>query len=323
MAGLSRRGLLGLAALAALPARALDPPRWPAPQLTLVMAYPPGGVSDRLGRDLAERLRRAMRLTLVTEYHPGAGGTLAMDKLAQAPGDGSVLAMSAVTPLTLAPWMGTLRFDPLRAVAPLRALVETPVLVVGTQALAARDWPALLKQARIHPGGLRWASSGIATTGHLVMEQVRLDTGAPFVHVPYKGGGRQLQDALAGHFELLSTNLAADQLAWLQQGRLKALAVGAATRQAALPAVPTLAELGHPAANRWSTFGLFAPGTMPPALRTQLQTLLAGVLDDDWQAHVRGQHSQPSQLEGERFAGWLADESERNRRLAQAPAFGR
>jgi tripartite-type tricarboxylate transporter receptor subunit TctC len=90
-----------------------------------------------------------------------------------------------------------------------------------------------------------------------------------------------------------------------------------------LPAVPTLAELGHPAANRWSTFGLFAPGSMPPGLRTQLQDLLDSVLDDDWQAHVRGQHSQPSFLEGERFAGWLADESERNRRLVQAPAFGR
>lgn len=323
MAGLRRRALLGLAAAAALPVRALEPPRWPVAQLTLVMAYPPGGISDRLGRDLAERLRRALGLALLTEYRPGAGGTLAMEMLAQAPGDGSVLVMSAVTPLTLAPWMGALRFDPLRAVAPLRALVETAVLVVGTPALAAADWPTMLAQARTHPGGLRWASSGIATTGHLVMEQVRLDTGAPFVHVPYKGGGRQLQDALAGHFELLSTNLAADQLGWLQQGRLRALAVGASTRQASLPAVPTLAELGHQAANRWSTFGLFAPGTMPLALRTQLQDLLASVLDQDWQTHVRRQHSQPSFLDGERFVSWIADESARNRLLARASPFRR
>jgi tripartite-type tricarboxylate transporter receptor subunit TctC len=141
--------------------------------------------------------------------------------------------------------------------------------------------------------------------------------------VPYPGGGRQLQDALAGHFELLSTNLAADQLAWLQQGRLKALALGAPARHQKLSALPTLSELGHPAANRWSTFGLFVPGTTPPALRQRLQALLAEALDDDWQAFVRSQHSEPASMEAERFAAWLAASSRDNRLLVGEPGFGR
>ncbi len=323
MACLTRRAALGFALASALPAWAATAARWPVPRLRLMLAYPPGGISDRLGQDLAARLRRNFGLTVFADYRPGAGGTLAMERLSQAPGDGSVLLLSAVTPLTLAPWLGTLRYDPVRDVAPLRALVDTPVLLVGSPKLQAQDWAGMVEQARTQAGGLRWATSGVASTGHLVMEQVRLDTRAPFVHVPYAGGGRQLQDALAGHFELLSTNLAADQLAWLQQGRLKALALGAPTRHPMLPELPTLSELGHPAANRWSTFGLFAPGAMSPALRQRLHGLLAEALDDDWQAFVRSQHSEPASVGGERFATWLAESSRRTRQLVNEPGFAR
>ena len=232
-----------------------------------------------------------------------------MDVLAGAAADGSVLALNAITPLTLAPWLGPLRYDPVHGVAPLRALAATALLVVGTPSLSAHDWAGMLVQAGKRPGGLRWASSGVASTGHLVMEQVRIETRAALVHVPYKGGGQQLQDALGGQFEVLSTNLAEAQLRWVQQGRLQALALGAAARHAELPAVPTLAELGHPAANRWSTFGLFAPGAMPASLRARVQQLLAEVLDADWQAFVRSQFSQPSQLQGADFAAWIGDEA--------------
>jgi tripartite-type tricarboxylate transporter receptor subunit TctC len=320
---LTRRAAVVLASAMALAPRASAHTDWPSSRLTLLLAYPPGGITDRLAHDLSERLRRGLGLTVVIEHRPGAGGTLAMEQLARAPADGSVLALNAVTPLTLAPFFGTVRYDPARDVAPLRALVGTPLMVVGTPMLQAPDWAGMIEQARTHPGGLRWASSGLASTGHLVMEQVRLDSAAALIHVPYKGGGQQLQDALAGQFEVLSTNFAADQLRWVRQGRLKALAVGAARRQDGLPTVPTLAELGHPAANRWSTFGLFAPGAMPTALRTRLQRQIDPVLDADWQGFVRGQYSEPAFLEGEAFLAWLAEESARNRRLVNAPGFGR
>lgn len=322
MAGLiGRRAALAALAGCALPAAA--GPRWPTPRLTLLLAYPPGGITDRLAQDLAERLRSSFGLTVVAEHRPGAGGTLAMEQLARAAADGSVVALNAVTPLTLAPWLGPLRYDPWRDVAPLRALADTPLLVVGTPGLQAHDWAGLIEQARLQPGGLRWASSGVASTGHLVMEQVRLDSRVPLVHVPYKGGGQQLHDALAGQFEVLSTNFAAAQLQWVRQGRLTALAVGAAARQPAMPALPTLAELGHAAANRSSTFGLFAPGATPAALRLHLQRLLDQVLDAAWQAFVRAELSQPATLEGEAFATWIAEESARNRRLVAEPGFGR
>jgi len=110
---------------------------------------------------------------------------------------------------------------------------------------------------------------------------------------------------------------------WLQQGRLKALALGAPTRHPMLPELPTLSELGHPAANRWSTFGLFAPGTMSPALRQRLHALLAEAMDDGWQAFVRSQYSEPASRGGERFAARLAESSRRTRQLVNEPGFAR
>lgn len=323
MAGLTRRAALALSAAAALPLAAANRLRWPTPRLNLLLAYPPGGITDRLAQDLAERLRRQLGVTVVPEHRPGAGGTLAMEALARAAADGSVIALNAVTPLTLAPWLGALRYDPVHDVAPLRALVNTPLLVVGTPSLQAQDWTGMLAKARAQQAGLRWASSGVASTGHLVMEHVRIEARVPLVHVPYKGGGQQLQDALGGQFEVLSTNLAAAQLQWVQQGRLNALALGAAARHAELPALPTLAELGYADANRWSTFGLFAPGAMPAPLRAQLQRLLDELLNADWQDFVRSQLSDPAHLEGEGFAAWIAGEAQRNRRLVNEPGFGR
>lgn len=139
MACLTRRTVLGFALASTLPAWAAKTANWPVPRLTLMLAYPPGGISDRLGRDLAGRLRRNFGITVIVDHRQGAGGTLAMERLSRAPGDGSVLLLSAATPLTLAPWLGPLRYDPVRDVAPLRALMDSPVLLVGSPSLQAQD----------------------------------------------------------------------------------------------------------------------------------------------------------------------------------------
>jgi tripartite-type tricarboxylate transporter receptor subunit TctC len=157
-------------------------------------------------------------------------------------------------------------------------VMEVPVLVVGTPALKGDDWEDLLAQARARPGSVRWASSGVGTTGHLVMEQVRRATGLDIVHIPYKGGGEQIQHALGGQFEVLSTNLAPAQLGLVQAGHLKALALGAPTRMSMLPQVHTLAELGCPGANLGSVFGLFAPARTPGVILERLNTELNQIL---------------------------------------------
>lgn len=255
-----RRGMAWLVvALASTvrPARAADQNDWPPRTIRIVVAYPTGGVSSGVARLLAQALERHLGATVIVDHRPGAGGTLAMDHVARSARDGTTLCFSAITPLTLAPLLTRVPYDPVRDIAAVFPVMATPVLVLGTEALKANTLADMLALARRAPGQVRWATSGIGTTGHLVLERVAVASGTVITHVPYKGGGQQLNDALGGQFEVLSSNVAATQLRLVREGRLKPLAVSGAARVQALAQVPTLAELGFPEANQVSVFGLF------------------------------------------------------------------
>lgn len=249
-----------------------------AEALRIIVAYPTGGVSDRVARLLALQLAPLLGLPVVVENRPGAGGSVALHALARMPADGRTLVFSAISPLALSPHFGR----PAPRVTPVSGVMHTPVLLVGTPALRADDFGQMLRvaqsQSQSQSGGVRWATSGVGTLGHLVLEQVRLAFQLDVVHVPYTGGARQLEDALAGRFELLSTNLAPLQIGYVIEGRLTALALGAADRVPQLPNVPTFAEVGCAGANLGSLFGLFAPEGTPASEVARLNAACAAVL---------------------------------------------
>jgi len=318
---LHRRMLLGAGAsfvgLAALGvSRAGAAPTWPSRPVRLIVVYPPGGVSDGMARVLAEPLAQSLGVPVLIENRPGAGGSVGMDALARAAPDGHALAFSAISPLTLHPLLARVAYDPLRAFVPVASLMRTPVLVVGTQAFTGRGFGDLIAQARAQPGAVRWASSGVATIGHLVLAQVRVQSRTDITHIPYQGGGPQLNDALSGQFEVLSTNVAAQQLQYIENGRFQALAVGAPRRIEALPDVPTLAELGYERANRDSLFGLFAPARTPQPvvqrLNAEIQRLLRG---ETLRLRLREAYNLPAGGSSEDFAREIALDRRRNRAL--------
>lgn len=243
---------------------------WPTEPLRLIVVYPPGGLSDGVARSLADRLAAQLGVVVRVEHRAGGGGSVGMQALARAPADGHTLAYSAVSPLTLRPHLSAVGYEPLRDIAPVASVMDTPVLLVGTPAFTGDSFVDLLAQARARPKALRWATSGQATAGHLVLEQVQLGGSVEVTHIPYKGGGQQLTDALGGQFELLSTNVAPAQLRHIAAGRFKPLAVGAPHRLDVLPQVPTFAELGLPNANITSLFGVFAPGGTPEPVLDRL-----------------------------------------------------
>lgn len=255
---------------------------WPNGPIRILLVYPPGGVSDAIVRLLADRLALALATPVRVEYRPGASGSLGLEALAAAVPDGHTLAFSAASPLTLYPQLARVRYDPLRDIQPVASVMLTPSLLVGTPAFAGRSAADLLAAARAAPGRLRWATTGAGTTGHLVLAQWQRATGGEVTHIPYKGGGQQLSDALAGHFELLSSNVAAAQLQHIRSGAFKPIAVGAPQRLASLPQVPTWAELGLAPANLASQFGLLAPAGTPAAvvqrLNAEVNLALAGPL---------------------------------------------
>lgn len=312
-----RRTLLAGALWAAGPALGARP-TWPRRALRLRSAYPPGGVSDEVLRALAARLSERHGVTVRVDHLPGAGGTLAMEWLARASADGHELVFSATSPLTVSPHVSPVRYDALHQVQPLLAVMEVPLLVAGTPALRADTLGQALAEAGRSGSPLRWASSGLATTGHLALEAVRLASGAPIVHVPYKGGGQQINDALAGHFELLSSNVAGAQLALVRQGRLKALAVGAGAPLPALPGVPTLAEAGFADANLVSTFGLFAPGSTPASvLDAAHDALQALTLEPAWRDRLSAADNLPLALSRATFVERVREESHRRAALVR------
>jgi tripartite-type tricarboxylate transporter receptor subunit TctC len=313
-----RRRLLALAGAAAVPS-APAVRAAPAP-LRIVVAYPVGGVSSEIARAIAQRLERRLARTVLVEHRPGAGGVIALDAAAKGPADGSLLVFSAVTPLTLAPLLGPVPYDASRDIAAVIAWMATPVLVLGTPALGAERLAEALERAHRAPGALRWASSGVGTTGHLVQQRVAEAAGVSITHVPYSGGGRQLTDALGGQFELLSSNVAALQLRLVRERRLAALAVSGPQRVPQLPEVPTLAELGFAAANHVSTFGLFAPGRLAPARLAALNDTLAQVLaEPDMQDRLRETDNLPLGGSPADFARRIEAEREAHRAWLQRP----
>lgn len=274
---LNRRTWLAAALGSALPLWAQSP-QWPSKPIKLTVAYPPGGVSDMVARALAEQLSPRLGVPVLVDNRAGAGGSLAVNAVAKSAPDGHSFVFTALSPLTLSPHLGNLPYDATKDLTPVASVMYSPVLIAATPALAQGDFKAMLGRAKQQPDALRWATSGSGSLGHLMLENIRSSAQVRITHVPYKGGGQQITDALSGQFEVLSTNASGVVLQHIKEGRLRALAVGAATRLDALPGVPTLAELGLASANFSSRFGIFAPADVPGAIIEKLNTQINAVL---------------------------------------------
>jgi tripartite-type tricarboxylate transporter receptor subunit TctC len=283
--------------------------------MRIVVAYPPGGISDRIARLLAMQLAQLLNENVIVENQAGAGGSVALASVARAAPDGRTLGFCAISPLALSPHLGR----PAPRVTPVSGVMHTPLLLVGTPLLQARTFNAMVRQARNQPGSLRWATSGVATIGHFALEQVRRTLAIDVVHVPYSGGAPQLQDALAGRFELLSTNLAPLQIDYVREGRFHALALGAPARSELLPGVATFAELGCPAANLSSLFGLFAPEGTPQAVVEKTNSACAQVLAQaEFRKVLMDGGNLPAVGSAADFALAIERESQANAKLARA-----
>ncbi|MCC2673841.1 MAG: tripartite tricarboxylate transporter substrate binding protein [Ramlibacter sp.] len=265
----TRRAVLGALAAAALPVHAQA---WPAKPVRLIVPYPPGGVSDVVARALGEQLAPLFGQPVIVENKAGASATIGMDALAKSAPDGYTLAFSAISPLVLSPAIGKVPYDAERDFTPIASAMISPVLVLATPANPAKDFRDVMGRAKDAPNTIRWATSGQASLGHLMLEQLQDSAKVQLVHIPYKGGGQQITDALSGQFEVLSVNAGPSISEHIKSGRLRALAVGAPKRLDSLPGVPTLAELGYPRANLSSHFGLFAPANLPTRLLDRLNT---------------------------------------------------
>lgn len=251
---------------------------YPARAVKIVVPYAPGGGVDLLARMLGERLQRKWGQPVVVENKTGASTLIGATAVAKAAPDGLTLLLTSEATITSNPFLfDKLPYDPVRELAPISQLVSLPQMVVAHPSLAAQNMAELVALAKARPETLSYASYGSGSLPHLLFESLKAKTGARIVQVPYKGITPAVTAVHSGEVQLTLAGVSGAQ-ALLRAGKLKALAVGRASRLAELPEVPTLREAGLADIDpRESWFGLFATGGTPAAVVRKVQQDVAEI----------------------------------------------
>jgi tripartite-type tricarboxylate transporter receptor subunit TctC len=260
----SRRGVLRFAAAglagAALGSQAQS--AWPTKPVTIVVPFPAGGGTDAFARPLAASFAKLTGKQLVIDNRGGAGGTLGASIAAKAQPDGYTLFMGAVHH-TIAPSMyPRLDYNIETDFVPIALVATVPQVLVVNPKNVPGDFKAFLQQLRSSPGRMNYGSAGSGTSHHLAGELFKQQTKTFITHIPYRGAGPALQDLIAGNVDMMFDGLGSSA-SHIKGGRIKALMVAGAKRNAAFPDVPCAAELGLPEYTVQTWYGIWAPKGTP------------------------------------------------------------
>lgn len=288
---LSRRAALGLAATA-LTAPALAQDRFPNRPIRLIVPWTAGSSSDVQMRSLAEEAQKLLGQPIVVDNRPGASGTMHVQALAAARPDGYTLGQMHLS-VVRRPFL--VRQPQWDAVADFSHVLRLCGWMYGVAVKADspwQNWGEFIAFARANPGRITFATSGIATTNHLAMEELGERERAQFTHVPFRGSSEGVTAVLSG-----TTDCIADSSAWVphvEAGAMRALCVWTETRVPRLPNVPTLKELGHDMVVT-SPYGISGPRGIDPGVVSALHDAFKAALDSPANTAARGQFDMPAQ----------------------------
>jgi tripartite-type tricarboxylate transporter receptor subunit TctC len=269
--------LFVLAAAAAHPALAQG---WPSKPVRIVVAYPPGGGIDVMGRQIAEKLTAAWGQPVVVENRPGANTIVATDAVAKSAPDGYTILLTTDATFSINPHLyAKLPFDTQKDFIPVTMLVLLQQLLVAHPSLPAGNLAELIALAKAKPGTINYASYGSGSQPHLSAEMLKYKAGIDLVHVPYKGISLAVPAVMAGEVQLTFAGIATST-APLKSGRIKPIAIGGAKRSPLFPEVPTFAELGYPEVETHAWFGLFLPAGSPKDAVSRLYADTKKILDE-------------------------------------------
>jgi tripartite-type tricarboxylate transporter receptor subunit TctC len=272
--------LLFLALAATLLPLAAGAQGWPTKPVRIVVAYPPGGGIDVLGRQLADKLAPAWGQPVVVENRPGANTIVATDAVAKSAADGHTILLTTDATFSINPHLyAKLPYDAQRDFSPVTMLVLLHQLLVAHPALPANTLQELVSLARQKPASINYASYGSGSQPHLAGEMLKSKAGIDLVHVPYKGISLAVPAVIAGEVQLTFAGIATS-MPQLKAGRIKALATGGTVRSPLLPQVPTFAELGYPEVETHAWFGLFVPAGSPGEALSRIHGDTKRILDE-------------------------------------------
>ena len=226
----------------------------------MVIAFPPGGGTDIVGRIVAQKLSEAFGQQVVPDNRGGAAGQIGTEIVAKAPPDGYTVLMAHIAALAILPSLvPKLPYDPVKDFAPVSLAAIAPNLLVVHPSLPVRHVKDLVALAKARPGQLQFSSVGSGTIQHIAGEMFKLQAKVNMLHVPYKGAGQSIIDLVAGQIHM-DFGTIPPALPHVKSGRLRPIAVTSEKRFSLLPEIPTIAESGLPGFDMSTWWGLVAPG---------------------------------------------------------------
>jgi tripartite-type tricarboxylate transporter receptor subunit TctC len=297
--------LLGLAPLASFA------PAWPTKPVKIVVPFAAGGATDVVARLLAQKLTETWGQSVVVENRAGAGGNIGADVVAKSPGDGYTLFMTSGSIVTANPHMyKAMPFDAARDLVAITNVASGPQVIAVSVSVPAKDLKELIALAKAQPKSVNFGSAGIGTQTHLAAENFAYSAGVDLTHVPYKGESAAITDLIGGQIQLATPNLGA-AIGFIQQGKIRALAVTSRERSPQLPEVPSASEV-LPGFENVGWFGLMAPAGTPREVIDRIHRDSAKILlSDEFRARLALQGMVPIANSPAEFAAAIREESAR------------
>ncbi len=293
----------------------------PAKVMRIIVPYAPGGPIDVTARLMAERVKDTLG-TVIIENRPGGGGNIGADLVAKAAPDGLTIGIAAVATHAINPWLySKMPYNAATDFAPITQMLRVPNVLVMNADTAARlninSLADLITYAKANPAKLNYGSGGNGSAGHLAGEMFKKDAGIFALHIPYNGGNPAQLALLSGQVDFNFDNLATAS-ANIKAGKLKALAVTTATRSAALPEVPAVAEtLKGFAIDTW--WGLVAPAATPKDVLAKLnQAFVAALNSPEAKTRFAALLAEPVASSSEQFGAFMKAELAKYEKVVKA-----